>query len=177
MGEIYTRNAFVVLGAVRDYNRPELRKGDSMPVRSLRNDTDRELLLERLRRVPRDAKPLWGSLDAPRMLCHTADVMRIALGELPSKPAHSVLSRTIGKFMVVNTGLQAPRGKIETAPEMMTSVPKSWDADLAACVELVERVGRGSPRAVHPAFGPLSPDEWGRMCWKHLNHHLVQFGA
>src|SRR5215470_2552027 len=135
-----------------------------MALPTLRNDTDRERLLERLRRVPHDAKPLWGKLDAPRMLCHTADVMRIALGELPSKPEHSFFSRTIGKFMVVNTGLQAPRGKIETAPEMMTSKPNSWDADLAACVDLVERVGRGSPTAVHPAFGPLSPDEWGRMC-------------
>lgn len=148
-----------------------------MAIRTLLNETDRAQLLERLRRVPPDAKPLWGRLDAPRMLCHTADVMRIALGDLPSRPTHSFMSRTIGKFMVVNTGLQAPRGKIETAPEMMTSEPNSWDADLAACAELAERVGRGSARSVHPAFGPLSPDEWGRMCWKHLNHHLVQFGV
>ena len=148
-----------------------------MPVRTLRNDTDRAQLLERLHRVPRDAKPLWGKLDAHRMLCHTADVMRIALGEIPSKPEHSFFSRTIGKYMVVNTGLQAPRGKIQTAPEMMTSLPKSWDADLATCAELMERVGQGSARAVHPAFGQLSPDEWGRMCYKHLNHHLVQFGV
>jgi len=148
-----------------------------MPVRSLRNDADRQQLLERMQRVRSDAKPLWGRLDAHRMLCHTADVMRIALGELPSSPQHSFFSRTIGKFMVVNTGFQAPRGKIETAPEMMTTKPKSWDADLAACVELAERIGNGSASAVHPAFGPLSPDEWGRMCWKHTNHHLVQFGV
>jgi hypothetical protein len=111
------------------------------------------------------------------MLCHAADQMRVALGDLPSKPVHSFLSRTLVKFLVVNTGLQPPRGKIRTAPEMLTSQPKSWGDDLAACVELAERVGRGSARAVHPAFGPLSPEEWGRLCWKHLNHHLAQFGA
>jgi hypothetical protein len=44
-------------------------------------------------------------------------------------------------------------------------------------MELAERVGCGSARAVHPTFGPLSPEEWGRLSWKHVNHHLVQFGV
>jgi hypothetical protein len=124
-----------------------------------------------------DTKALWGRLDAPRMLCHVADQMRVALGDIPSKPVHSFLTRTLLKHVVVNTGVKAPRGKIQTAPEMLTSQPAKWDADLAACLELAERVGRGSARAVHPAFGPLSPEEWGRLCWKHLDHHLVQFGV
>jgi hypothetical protein len=111
------------------------------------------------------------------MVCHAADQMRVALGDLPSKPVHSFLSRTLVKFLVVNTGLEPPREKIQTAPEMLTSQPKLWDVDVAACVELAERVGRGSARAAHPTFGPLSAEEWGRLCWKHLNHHLRQFGA
>jgi hypothetical protein len=80
------------------------------------------------------------------------------------------------KTIVVNTGVKPPRGKIQTAPEMLSSRPGSWDADLSACVELADRVGSGTAKAVHPAFGPLSSEEWGRLCWKHLDHHLVQFG-
>jgi hypothetical protein len=144
---------------------------------TLLSDIDRTELLARLQRVRPDARPAWGSLDAPRMLCHAADQMRVALGDLPAKPVHSLLSRTLVKFLVVNTGLKPPRGKIQTAPEMLVSRPKSWDDDLAACVELAERVGAGAARAVHPTFGPLSPEEWGRLCWKHLNHHLSQFGV
>lgn len=150
---------------------------ETVAIRTLRNDTDRAQLLDRLRRLRPDARPGWGSLDAPRMLCHLADQMRVALGDLPTNPVHSFLSRTLVKFVVVNTAFAPPRGRIRTAPEMLTSQPGSWDADLAACVELAERVGRGSARAVHPAFGPLSPDEWGRLCWKHMDHHLVQFGV
>jgi Protein of unknown function (DUF1569) len=144
---------------------------------TLLNDRDRDQLLERLRRVRPDAKAGWGSLDAPRMLCHVADQMRVALGDVQTQPVHSFLSRTLVKFLVVNTGLKPPRGKIQTAPEMLMSQPESWDADLAACLDLAERVGHGDARAVHPAFGPLSPEEWGRLCWKHLDHHLVQFGV
>lgn len=148
-----------------------------MAVRTLLDNEDRSLILERLQRVRPDAKAAWGNLDAPRMLCHVADQMRVALGDVPTEPVHTFASRTLVKFLVVNTGLPAPRGKIKTAPEMLTSRPTSWEADLAACVDLAERVGRGTARAVHPTFGPLSPREWGRLSWKHLNHHLVQFGV
>lgn len=152
-------------------------KKKTVTIGTMLNDTDRAQLLNRLRGVRPDAKPEWGSLDAPRMLCHVADQMRVALGDVPAKPVHSFLTRTLVKFMVVDTGLKPPQGKIQTAPEMLMSQPKSWNTDLAACVELAERVGRGSAHAVHPTFGPLSPEEWGRLCWKHLNHHLVQFGV
>ena len=148
-----------------------------MPAGTLLNHDDRSRLIERLRRVRPDAQPAWGSLDAPRMLCHLADTLRVALGDLSAKPVHTLASRTLLKFLVVNTGFSPPRGKIQTAPEMLASAPASWEADLAACVELAERVGAGSARAVHPMFGPLSPEEWARLCWKHTNHHLVQFGV
>jgi hypothetical protein len=148
-----------------------------VPTRTLLNEADRSQLLQRLRRVGPDARPAWGTLDAPRMVCHLADSLRVALGDVPSKPVYTLASRTLLKFVVVNTGLSVPRGKIQTAPEMLASNPAAWEADLAACLGLAERVGAGSARAVHPMFGPLSPEEWGRLCWKHMDHHLVQFGV
>jgi hypothetical protein len=141
------------------------------------NAEERSLLLERLRRVRPDAKPAWGTLDAPRMLCHVADQMRVGLGDLPTKPVHNLATRTLLRLLVVHTGFQAPRGKVRTAPEMLSSRPASWEADLGACQELAERIGRGQARAVHPAFGPLSPEEWGKLSFKHIHHHLVQFGV
>jgi hypothetical protein len=29
----------------------------------------------------------------------------------------------------------------------------------------------------HPFFGNLNNKDWGRLAWKHFNHHLLQFGA
>jgi hypothetical protein len=148
-----------------------------MALGTLLKSEDRSLLLARLQRVRPDAKAAWGTLDAPRMLCHVADQMRVALGDLPAKPGHTFVTRTFLKFLVVNTGFKAPRGKVQTAPEMLISAPASWESDQRSCLELAERVARGDARAVHPAFGPLSPEEWGRLCWKHLDHHLIQFGV
>ena len=48
-------------------------------------------------------------------------------------------------------------------------------------VELLERLGSSGEAALtkapHPFFGPLTPLEWDRLMWKHLDHHLRQFGA
>lgn len=148
-----------------------------MALRTLLDTENRRSILHRLHRLRPDSAPTWGRLDAPRMLCHVADQMRVGLGDIPSVPTHNAASRSLLRFFVVNTGIAPPRGKIETAPEMLSSAPSSWERDLSACIDLVERVGRGSANAVHPAFGPLSAEEWGRLSWKHLNHHLVQFSA
>lgn len=138
---------------------------------------DRERILERLRRVHPGARPRWGTLDAPRMLCHLADAMRVALGEIATAPAHNLVSRTLGKHVVVNTSFRAPPGRVRTAPEMLSTKPAGWDEDLRSLEELVARVGAGEASSVHPAFGLLSPEEWGRLSWKHIDHHLRQFGA
>ncbi len=146
-----------------------------MPIQTLLNEDDRVALVERLRRLHPQAKAAWGSLDAPRMLCHVADQMRVALGDLDSVPRHSFLTRTLVKLVVVHTRLEPPRGKIQTAPEMLISKPGAWESDLASCEQLAARVGAGGARATHPTFGPLTAEEWGKLCWKHLDHHLRQF--
>ena len=100
-----------------------------MPTGTLMNPQDRSQLIERLRRVRPDARPAWGTLDAPRMVCHLADGLRIALGELPAKPAHTFASRTLLKFLVVNTGFSPPRTKY--SPPCGTSVPPTKTASAA----------------------------------------------
>ena len=132
--------------------------------------------MNRLERLHPDAKAGWGKFDAPRMLCHIGDALRVALGELPSVPTHSWLSRTLGRFVVVNTSFKPPRAKIQTAPEMLTSTPQSWQADVDVIKRLAARVATGAASATHPAFGPLTPKEWGQLMWKHMDHHLRQFG-
>lgn len=148
-----------------------------MSARTLLDAADRSRILERVRGVRPDAAAAWGSFDAPRMICHLCDQMRVALGEVPAKPVHNLVTRTLVKFLVVQTGFQPPKGKIQTAPEMLRSKPGPWEVNVAQCIALVERIGMGAARSVHPAFGPLSPEEWGKLCWKHTDHHLVQFGA
>lgn len=135
---------------------------------------DLKLLLERLDRLRPDAKPAWGTLDAPRMLCHLGDGLRVALGEIPAVPRHSWLSRTLGRFVVVQTGFQPPRGKVQTAPEMLTSRPTSWQADLDACKQLAARVGSGRECGA-PGLRAAHSGGVGQAQLEAMSYHLRQF--
>lgn len=144
---------------------------------SLRNAKDRREIVRRLTRLTPEHQRLWGSMEAPRMLCHVTDALRVAVGDLTATFTGNLLTRTIARWLIVYSPLKAPPGKVPTAPVMLTTAPRDWPGDLAACEALIERVGQGEGRGDHPAFGPLDADAWGRLAWKHLDHHLRQFGV
>ncbi len=143
---------------------------------TIHDPTARAALITRLRQLTPVTQPSWGTLTAPRMVCHLSDQLRVALGDLPSRPRGSFLTRTLVRWVVIHTGFQAPPGKVPTVPEMLTTAPGDWAADLAQCESLLERAGTATVFAPHPACGALSPAEWGILAWKHLDHHLRQFG-
>ena len=144
---------------------------------TLRNAEQRAEIIARLKRLTPASTARWGTLTSATVLPHMSDQFRVALGAIVCVRRDTLFTRTFMKWLVVNTPMQAPRGKVRTSPEMLTTRPGGWEEDLAECVRLCERVGTGEPRGIHPAFGPFTPEEWGRMGWKHTDHHLVQFGV
>ena len=134
-------------------------------------------LFERLRCLTPETRPEWGGFTAPRMICHLADQLRVALGDLPTVDRSNVLTRSLLRWLVVHTGFEAPPGKVATVPEMLHTQPTSWADDCGSLERLVERLVTSEGLKPHPAFGPLSKDEWGRLSWKHIDHHLRQFGV
>ncbi|HXW96830.1 MAG TPA: DUF1569 domain-containing protein [Gemmatimonadales bacterium] len=144
---------------------------------TIENPEARAAIVARLRTLNPGSQPKWGTLTAPRLLCHLADQLRVALGDIPSKPRGNWLTHSLIKWLAIDTPMQAPPGKVRTVPEMMSTLPSTWEADLHACEELLDRLARARTVAPHPAFGPLSRRAWSRLAWKHLDHHLRQFGA
>jgi len=144
---------------------------------TLLNATDREALLQRLRQLQPSSKPRWGTFTAPRMVCHLADSLRVGFGDLSAKRIDTFPRRTLIKWLVVYSPLTPPPGKIQTAPEMLTTGPTTWAKDVATVEELIRRMATTSMSAAHPFFGPLTHEGWGRLTWKHFDHHLRQFGC
>ena len=68
-----------------------------------------------------------------------------------------------------------------TDPGFIVTGPRDFVSEKARLTALVNRFcDAGSAAAdgrVHSFLGRLSGEEWGRMMWKHLDHHLRQFGA
>ncbi|MBL0174695.1 MAG: DUF1569 domain-containing protein [Ignavibacteria bacterium] len=144
---------------------------------TLMSPSDRTIIIERLRALTPDTTARWGSFDAPRMLCHITDQLRIAVGDIGSNRQDTLLRRTLLKWIVIHSPVKAPPGKVHTVPEMLTSSPGDWNEDMATCLTLIEEVAKGECNSIHPVFGPLTGSEWAKLGWRHLDHHLRQFAV
>jgi len=147
-------------------------------VRSLWQDATRREVVERLGRLTPENRAAWGTMTAPRMVAHVADAMRMALGDLPTKSKRLPLRHPPFKQLFVYV-LPFPKNA-PTARELLSREPGGWETELAACRALIERFGaerRDRDWPEHPAFGRLSARQWGILGYRHVDHHLRQFGV
>ena len=132
-------------------------------------------------------------MTARRMVCHVADQLRVALGDIEVrtrqlglrfgdrevKVSPGLLWFLFGRRILVHW-LPWPKSRIGAPPEMLTTTPGEWGQDIAALHALIDRVGEKDETetwGAHPVFGAISGQEWGLLCWKHLDYHLRQFDA
>jgi hypothetical protein len=114
--------------------------------------------------------PQWGKFDAPKMVVHCADALRMALGRLPTKSKRLPIRHAPLKQLFVYW-LPWPKG-VPTARELLERAPADWDAEVAAGM-----VSQDFEWPEHPAFGRMSRRAWGVLGYRHLDHHFRQFGV
>lgn len=143
---------------------------------SLNNATDRAAIVARVDRLTPAAAPRWGRMTAPKMLTHVVDAYRMALGELPvARKRVPLISMFPFKQLVIYV-LPFPRNA-PTAPESVARAPDDFEVERARVKALISRMTGSVTYADHPAFGTLSPAAWGTLGYRHLDHHLRQFGV
>lgn len=122
----------------------------------------------------------WGKMTVTQMMEHTARALEMAAGKTPSKQA--LLGKLIGwtvkkRFL----GPQPFPKNGPTAPEFIVKDDPAFDETkkrLQALLSEFHSLGeRGCDGNVHKFFGPLTGAEWGITQYKHLDHHLRQFGG
>ena len=146
---------------------------------SILDDADRTAILQRIGSVANASVPRWGRMDAKAMLAHLRLSALMALGELPVACKNKRVFQVFPIKHLILHVVPFPKGA-PTAPELLVSHAGSVEAIRSELMSLVERIGAG-PRdgngPSHPLFGPLSFREWGLATYKHMDHHLRQFGA
>ncbi|MCU0341331.1 MAG: DUF1569 domain-containing protein [Spirosomaceae bacterium] len=140
-------------------------------------------VLNRLSQLTPDSQRLWGSMSVNQMLTHVTDQIRICLGELPSKPRGSWLTRKIVGWIAVNIPLQMPKNmktiaELDPNKKYMTQ-PTDFQEDFDTLIALYNKMLKlpETHHFEHPVFGKLSKKEVIKLTDIHLDHHLRQFGA
>jgi len=145
---------------------------------TLRDESVRRGLAARLEHVTPETKARWGSLDAPRMICHLSDSLDSGLGVFPVTVAGPWVLRHFPVKQLALYVVPFPKGA-KGPRELFVATPGDFETDRRGVVERMERMaavpsGQGPP---HPLFGPVNNEEWNALHWKHMDHHLRQFGC
>ncbi|HQQ75816.1 MAG TPA: DUF1569 domain-containing protein [Thermoanaerobaculia bacterium] len=143
--------------------------------------SNRRGLLDRLDGLRPDAAHLWGKMDVAQMCAHCAIALEVAAGDVPKTQAFigKVLAPFVKKKFLHGT---EPLSKNSpTDPTFVVSDSRDFAREKARLVEIAKRFGEAGAAAadgrVHSFFGRLTGEEWGVLMYKHLDHHLRQFGA
>lgn len=136
--------------------------------------------VRRLDALRPDAERQWGKMSPAQMLEHTARALEMALGKRGGKQA--LLGRLIGWTVYKDFVGEKPFGKNgPTAPDFIIANEPDFAAAKARVkallAELHEKGEQGCDGHVHSFFGRMSGAHWGVTQYKHLDHHLRQFGA
>lgn len=148
-------------------------------MRSFWQQDTRDATLARLARLTPDARPAWGRMDAPQMVAHMADALRMTFGDLPTRPKRTPLLRAFPLKHLLIYVVPFPKGA-PTAKELVARAPGDWAVEGRDCRALVERFAterRDRAWPAHPAFGALTAEQWGIIAYRHMDHHLRQFGV
>ena len=69
---------------------------------------------------------------------------------------------------------------LPTAPSFVITDEREFDSERTGLLELTAKFYQ-SPESVgrfpHPMFGTFTKEQWGQSLYKHLDHHLRQFGV
>ena len=141
-----------------------------------------KVLTRRLTTLQPDSQPQWGRMSPHQAVCHLADAFRLVLGERPTSFRVGPLLRVVGRVAALSLPMPWPKG-VETAPEVDQerggTAPTTFEADMDTLNESITRFVRLSGRdmSTHPIFGHISRGEWAHWGYRHLDHHLTQFGV
>lgn len=150
-----------------------------MTVKSLLVSAELDEVLARLDKLSADSRAQWGKMSVVQMLAHCQVPLRAAAGEIELKRGLiGWLFGGMAKRKFIDS--DAPfHHNSPTDPKFLRRDAVDLGAQREGLSSLVRRFGEtGATTATpHPFFGPLTGREWDRLMWKHLDHHLRQFGV
>lgn len=137
--------------------------------------------IQRIHQLTPQTAPKWGKMDVARMLAHCCVTYEYIFDERHDKPNFVVkaMLKTFVKKKVVSDEPYAHNSP--TGPAFIVVDAKDFEREKARLIGYIQKVTeKGSAffeGKESVSFGVLTVPEWNNMMYKHLDHHLKQFGV
>jgi hypothetical protein len=141
--------------------------------------TTAEKIIARLEKVESDTQPQWGKMNAAQMMAHCQVGFEVYFGE--KKMKWGLIGMLFGRMAKKKLFSDKPWPQsLPTAKEFIISDRRNLAQEKAKLVNQIRRfTAEGNIKVVpvHPFFGKMTSQEWATLAYKHLDHHLHQFGV
>ncbi|MCY9357090.1 DUF1569 domain-containing protein [Bacillus spizizenii] len=149
-------------------------------MKNIFNQLHLEEILNRMDKLSPISKPQWGKMDVAQMLAHCSSFQDIAMGL--SFPARGWLGILIGNFVKPIFYNDKPLAQnMSTIPDVLIVDEKEFETEKEILKQKIITFQSNGPEKCtthpHPFFGKLTSKQWGKGIYKHLDHHLKQFGV
>ncbi len=147
-------------------------------MKSIYDKAENAQIITRIKSLTPSSKAIWGKMSVDQMMKHTNDAMLVAFGEKTLKI--NFLMRFLGRMMknkVFNSEFQK---NSPTAPEFMYKENFNFETVQKELIHNFSRFASGHDSIKvtdHPFWGKMSFEDWNKLTWNHMDHHLKQFGA
>ena len=138
-------------------------------------------LIHRIEELTSESPALWGKMAVDQMLAHCCVAYEMAFTNKHPKanPVMRFLLKTFVKAGVVN---EVPFKKnLPTTPAFRIKNEKNFGEEKTRLIAFLEQTLAAGEAAFEgkesPSFGPMTAKEWNNLLYKHLDHHLTQFGV
>ncbi len=150
-------------------------------MKNLYHHSDYQEIISRLENLKFTSERKWGKMTVSQMLVHCQKPMEVAEQKLVVK--RNLISLLFGKMMknkLIVKGLDFDKN-LPTAKEFIVAADCDFEIERKKLLNMIHAFYNSGPSVIktnmHPFFGKMSPSEWGLLFYKHLDHHLLQFGG
>jgi Protein of unknown function (DUF1569) len=140
-----------------------------------------DTIIERINKLSNNTAPQWGKMSVAQMLAHCNVTYEMAYEDIHPKP-NFFMKFILKSFIKKTVTNEVPyKHNSPTAPAFIIKTNKDFDIEknrLIQYIQKTQQLGEANFNGKEShSFGVLNTTEWNNMFYKHLHHHLSQFGV
>ncbi|NHM04207.1 DUF1569 domain-containing protein [Flavobacterium celericrescens] len=146
---------------------------------SIYDKASNEAIIARINQLTSETEGLWGKMNVDQMFKHCSAAIDVAFGEKEVKVSlmMKILGRVAKNKVLNNEFLH----NSPTAKEFIFIETYDFEASKKEFIERFSRFSNEGKSAIktmnHPFWGKMTYEDWDKLMWRHVDHHLRQFGV
>ncbi|WP_299835771.1 DUF1569 domain-containing protein [uncultured Tenacibaculum sp.] len=138
-------------------------------------------VISRINNLTPETQPKWGKMNVAQMMAHCAVSYETVYTDKHPKPGAvaKFFIKLLAKNQVVSEKPYPKNGR--TAPYFLITNERDFEKEKSQLIDYLHKTQELGEthfdgKESH-AFGKLTKQEWNNLFYKHIDHHLQQFGV